>query len=197
MDDLPIEVVLEIMSNLDNKSLMEASEVSKRYYWAAKDVAFSRYRKMFNRDPPITKLLDVLRACGPLKQTSSLNRMINNTPFGEPPESYQVNKDADKVVFFGSGELNLIMNLRDVAAPGRSKLHVNIDMTSYGGILLFSDFMSKIATAVYQRFVIPLSQGAQPMIPGMEANFMSGYPFVYESVTRERDGTYGVDISDL
>jgi hypothetical protein len=189
MDDLPIEVILEIMSNLDNKSLMEASEVSKRYYRAAKDVAFSRYRKMFNRDPPTTKLLDVLRACGPLKQTSSLNRMINNTPFGEPPESYQVNKDADKVVFFGSGELNLIMNLR-------SRIHVNIDMTSYGGILLFSDFMSKIATAVYQRFVIPLSQGAQPMIPGMEASFMSGFPFVYASVTRERDGTYGVNISD-
>lgn len=192
MENLPPEMVLQIMTNLDNRSLMEASKVSRLYYRLAKEVAISRYRELFKRDPSETGLLKILRLCSPVKLKSNLFR----NRFVSVGRANQISEENDREAFIGAGDLHIFIDLGDVLIPGRPNIHVIIDMTQYGGILMFSDFISIIENAVYERFIIPLRNGDAPILHGIENYIINGRYLYYNSIKRQHDGSYFIDLVD-
>jgi hypothetical protein len=192
MEKLPPEMVSQIMTNLDNRSLMKASQVSRLYYRLAKEVAISRYRELFNRDPSETGLLKILRLCNPVKLKSNLFR--NNSVLIGGAD--QISEENDREAFVGAGDLHIFINLGDVLIPGRPSIHVVIDMSQYGGILFFSDFISIIEDAVYERFIIPLRNGDVPILHGIERSFLNGTNLYYSSIKRQQNGAYFIDLTD-
>lgn len=199
MEELPNEMLLQIMSDLDNKALLLASQVSRLYYWAAHKIAHDRYRKIFGHPPPdILPVSKILKSVNPVRRTRKLMELIKRVSFGITPHPHNTSyrkKIAQQVVFMGSGILRLDLHgIGDINVQGRPDIVIRIDMTPFDGILTFKDFVHILHTEVYQRYVLPLINGA-PLLHALESSFLSGYPYYYDKVVEQED-RYVISITD-
>jgi hypothetical protein len=198
--NLPAEMIIEIFSHLDNKSLLEASKASIGTRNVAWTVARDRYRRQYKINPPTDWLLrQVLSTLNPVSATYLLDEFINMRPAIDltMPDD-DVIDIPNQPIFVGHGTLRVQVDLDDMSDlnyPNANLIEFTVDMDNEHGILRIFKFLDIFYDAVFNGFIGPLYAGQQPQ-HGMEADYLNGVIFVYNSVERLENGTYLFDITD-
>jgi hypothetical protein len=194
MDQLPNEILIEIMKNMDNETLIQTAISSRRHNAVAHTVARDRYREIYGDDIPDWPLGKLLAITGPVMPARNLNQILEN---GNYVLDEKVDDEANNAIaFYGSDLLYIqIDGIKDVLSDpqgnqARPDIMVEIDMTEYGSILSIGKLMDILAYNVDERFSQPLSNGAR-IIHGIENAYLRGSVYLVYTRYEIRDDGEG------